>query len=41
MNIEIPFSKRVWAEHLNRARPSLSREIGLMLDQGWIEFEGE
>lgn len=37
--VTVPFSKRVWAEHLNSARPSLSREICFMRDQGWISFE--
>ncbi|MDF2927067.1 MAG: hypothetical protein K0R57_5981 [Paenibacillaceae bacterium] len=37
--ISIPFSKRVWAEHLNSARPSLSRELMFMRDQGWISFD--
>lgn len=37
--IRIPFSKRVWAEHLNSARPSLSRELCYMRDQGWISFD--
>lgn len=37
--VTVPFSKRVWAEHLNSARPSLSREICYMRDQGWISFE--
>lgn len=38
--VRMPFSKRIWAEHLNSARPSLSREICYMRDQGWITFEG-
>lgn len=38
-HILVPFSKRVWAEHLNSARPSLSRELCYMRDQGWIEFD--
>jgi CRP-like cAMP-binding protein len=37
--IRIPFNKRVWAEHLNSARPSLSRELCYMRDQGWIVFD--
>lgn len=37
--IRIPFNKRVWAEHLNSARPSLSRELCYMRDQGWIAFD--
>lgn len=37
--IRIPFNKRVWAEHLNSARPSLSRELIFMREQGWIAFD--
>jgi len=37
--ITVPFSKRVWAEHLNSARPSLSRELCYLRDQGWISFD--
>ncbi|WP_040950483.1 Crp/Fnr family transcriptional regulator [Gorillibacterium massiliense] len=36
----LPFTKKVWAEHLNTTRPSLSREIGYMQEQGWISFSG-
>lgn len=25
---------------MNTARPSLSRELGFLRDQGWIEFKG-
>lgn len=39
--IHVPFSKRVWAEHLNSARPSLSRELCYMRDQGWIAFDDD
>jgi CRP-like cAMP-binding protein len=38
--VTLPYNKRIWAEHLGTARPSLSREIGHMRDQGWISFEG-
>lgn len=38
--VTLPYSKRVWAEHLNVTRPSLSREIGSMRDQGIISFSG-
>ncbi|WP_025692611.1 Crp/Fnr family transcriptional regulator [Paenibacillus zanthoxyli] len=38
--IRLPFSRKVWAEHLNAARPSLSREMGLLRDNGWIAFKG-
>jgi CRP/FNR family transcriptional regulator, dissimilatory nitrate respiration regulator len=38
-HINVPFNKRVWAEHLNSARPSLSRELCYMRDQGWIAFD--
>lgn len=37
--VTVPFSKRVWAEHLNSARPSLSRELCHMRDLGWIAFD--
>lgn len=37
--ITVPFSKRVWAEHLNSARPSLSRELIYMRDRGWITYD--
>lgn len=37
--IHVPFNKRIWAEHLNSARPSLSRELCYMRDQGWIAFD--
>lgn len=36
----LPFTKKVWAEHLNTTRPSLSREIAYMQEQGWISFSG-
>ncbi|WP_438448311.1 Crp/Fnr family transcriptional regulator [Gorillibacterium sp. sgz5001074] len=39
--ITLPFNKRVWAEHLNSARPSLSRELIYLRDNGYIEFEGD
>ncbi|WP_342563480.1 Crp/Fnr family transcriptional regulator [Paenibacillus sp. FSL R7-0345] len=38
--IRLPFSRKEWAEHLNTARPSLSREMGYLRDMGWIEFSG-
>lgn len=38
--VELPYNKRVWAEHLNTARPSLSREIGCLRDEGLIAFNG-
>ncbi|WP_054942413.1 Crp/Fnr family transcriptional regulator [Paenibacillus ihuae] len=38
--ISLPFSRKEWAEHLNTARPSLSREMGYLRDIGWIEFKG-
>lgn len=38
--IRLPFSRKEWAEHLNTARPSLSREMGYLRDMGWIEFKG-
>lgn len=39
--LSLPFGRREWAEHLNTARPSLSREIGLLRDKGWIAFKGD
>lgn len=36
----LPYNKRIWAEHLNAARPSLSRELGLMRERGLISFDG-
>ncbi|MDF9839958.1 MULTISPECIES: Crp/Fnr family transcriptional regulator [unclassified Paenibacillus] len=39
-HIRLPFSRKEWAEHLNTARPSLSREMGNLRDIGWIEFKG-
>ncbi|WP_342547871.1 Crp/Fnr family transcriptional regulator [Paenibacillus sp. FSL P2-0089] len=38
--LKLPFSRKEWAEHMNTARPSLSRELGFLRDQGWIEFKG-
>ncbi|MNM03478.1 cAMP receptor protein [compost metagenome] len=39
-SIRLPFSRKQWAEHLNAARPSLSREMGILRDNGWIAFKG-
>ncbi|WP_162551146.1 Crp/Fnr family transcriptional regulator [Paenibacillus tepidiphilus] len=39
-DITLPFSRKEWAEHLNTARPSLSRELGYLRGMGWIEFKG-
>jgi len=38
--VTLPYNKRIWAEHLNAARPSLSRELGLMQTKGLIAFTG-
>ncbi|MBW4082101.1 Crp/Fnr family transcriptional regulator [Paenibacillus sp. S150] len=38
--LKLPFSRKEWAEHLNTARPSLSREMGILRDQGWLRFKG-
>ncbi|MBN1366304.1 MAG: Crp/Fnr family transcriptional regulator [Dehalococcoidales bacterium] len=38
--ITIPMKRHEMADYLNIPRPSLSREMGLMRDQGVIEFEG-
>ncbi|MNI91817.1 transcriptional regulator FixK [compost metagenome] len=39
-SVRLPFSRKQWAEHLNAARPSLSREMGILRDNGWIAFKG-
>ncbi|WP_151733576.1 Crp/Fnr family transcriptional regulator ['Paenibacillus yunnanensis' Narsing Rao et al. 2020] len=39
-SILLSFSRKEWAEHLNTARPSLSRELGQLRSMGWIEFQG-
>lgn len=36
----LPYSRKVWAEHLGTARPSLSREICRMRDLGLLSFDG-
>ena len=38
--ITLPFSKKVLAEHMNITRPSLSRELGRMCDEGYIAMSG-
>lgn len=38
--LKLPFSRKVWAELLNTARPSLSRELAYLRDSGWIDFKG-
>ncbi len=38
--IELPFNRQEWAELLNIPRPSLSRELGSLRDEGMIEFSG-
>ncbi|WP_438434634.1 Crp/Fnr family transcriptional regulator [Gorillibacterium sp. sgz500922] len=38
--VTLPYNKRIWAEHLNAARPSLSRELALMQGKGLISFAG-
>ncbi|MDQ0196243.1 Crp/Fnr family transcriptional regulator [Paenibacillus wynnii] len=38
--LKLPFSRKVWAELLNTARPSLSRELAFLRDNGWIDFKG-
>ncbi len=35
--IYLPFTRQAWAEHLNVSRPSLSRELKLMTENGIIE----
>lgn len=39
-SIRLPFGRKEWAEQLNTARPSLSREIGYLRDSAWIDFRG-
>ena len=36
----LPFNRNEWAEFLNVARPSLSRELGKMKADGLIDFHG-
>ncbi|UCD09369.1 MAG: Crp/Fnr family transcriptional regulator [Dehalococcoidales bacterium] len=38
--INIPMKRHELADYLNIPRPSLSRELGLMRDEGMITFEG-
>lgn len=41
LTIKLPFSRQVWADHLSIPRPSLSRELIFLRDQGWISFSGK
>lgn len=34
-------TKEELAEYMNVARPSLSREIGNMVEEGWIALQGK
>ncbi len=36
--VTLPHSRQVWADHLGVQRPSLSRELGKMRDEGLIDF---
>lgn len=36
--VHLPHSRQVWADHLGVQRPSLSRELGRMRDDGLIDF---
>ena len=38
ITFKLSFSRKAWAELLNAARPSLSRELSYLRDHGWIEF---
>ncbi len=38
--IRLPFTKKAWAENLGVQRPSLSRELKKLQDEGIIESEG-
>jgi CRP-like cAMP-binding protein len=37
---KIPMKRHELADYLNMPRPSFSREMGLMRDEGIIEFDG-
>lgn len=39
LTIQLPFSKEVIAEHMGIQRPSLSREMIKMRDEGWIDMK--
>lgn len=38
--ITLPFSKKIWAEHLNVPRPSLSRELHNLARHGYLAING-
>lgn len=40
LKIILPFSKKMWAEHLNLSRTSLSRELREMVSNKIIQFHG-
>jgi CRP-like cAMP-binding protein len=39
-NLTIPMKRHELADYLNVSRPSLSKELGLMRDEGFIDFNG-
>ncbi|MGI6678309.1 MAG: Crp/Fnr family transcriptional regulator [Dehalobacterium sp.] len=39
LTIKLPFSKEIIAEHMGIQRPSLSRELVNMREEGWIDME--
>ncbi|GMQ58742.1 Crp/Fnr family transcriptional regulator [Vallitalea sediminicola] len=39
--INLPYSKKAWAEHLNVSRSSLSRELKSLIDNGIIEINNK
>lgn len=39
--IKVPFPRKEMAEHMGIQRPSLSRELGRMREEGIIEFDKE
>jgi CRP-like cAMP-binding protein len=39
LNIKVPFSRKTMAEHMGIQRPSLSRELIKMRDEGIIDFD--
>lgn len=39
--VYLSMTKEELAEYMNVARPSLSREIGNMVEEGWIALQGK
>lgn len=40
LEINLPYNRNELADYLGVSRPSMSRELGRMRDEGLIEFEG-